>query len=516
MAAIIFILIGMNIRTLLSVVTLCLPSLILTAQESYSASLSLTDTPDKAPVSEFLYGQFIEHLGRCVDGGLYEEGSPLSDERGFRKDVLKLVKDLDVPLLRFPGGTVTKIYHWKEGIGPKDQRRKRPNLIWGGNIQYRFGTAEFIEYCREIRAEPMLVVNMATGTPEEASEWVEYCNGTGDTYWANLRRAHGYPEPFGVKYWGIGNEESADADAGRHYEVDDYIAASWQFLKLMKLQDPNIDITLAGDTRNKDWNDRVLKALHPAADHLAVHFYAVPEDSTYTAFLASVYQYNEFLDTLRNQLAALPAESGLSRWYRFPGRKKPLKLAIDEWGIWDMKSPKGRGAYELEYPFNWGHALGTGAFLHLFYRNHDLIGLATWAQTVNVLAPIMTDGQKAWVQTVYLPLQEYRARMLPKYVPVRVSAPALAGAPAALDVVATQSEDGKSMVIVLLNLDPERGAVLPATSVAGWQTSRRTVFSQDEVYATKIPVGLEIEPTTGLVEEILLPPASLTFWHLER
>ena len=485
--------------------------------DAYRATVRPAAAPDPEPVTDLLYGQFIEHLGRCVDGGIYDPGSPRSDERGFRTDVLELVRELNVPLLRFPGGTVTKIYDWKNGIGPLAERKKRPNLIWGGNIQYGFGTAEFVAYCREIGAEPMLVVNMATDSPLSASEWVEYCNGTGDTHWANLRRQHGYPEPFNVKYWGIGNEESAQPDAGRHYVVDDYIADTWQFLKLMKLQDPTIDVTVVGDTRDQAWNRRVLADLHPAADHLAVHFYAVPNDSTYPALLRSVYQYDAYLDTMRRHLAPLPPTGGLSRWYRFAGRAQPLKLAVDEWGIWNMDSPKGRGAYRLEYPFHWGHALGTAAFLNMFYRHHDLIGLATWAQTVNVLAPIMTSPDSAWTQTVYRPLVEYRRRMLPRHLPLTVSAPPTPGAPLALDAVATMSEDGRELTMALINLDPERWADVNV-ELAGYGAKTLHVYNSTDVYDTR-PINESLGLRGhGLPDDgtLYLPPASISFLSVRR
>ena len=506
----------MRYLPLLLLVLCCTLTTSVGGQAAYNATVTVSATRDTAATTDLLYGQFIEHLGRCIDGGLYDADNPLSDERGFRNDVLELVKPLNVPLLRFPGGTVTKIYHWKNGIGPKSERRKRPNLIWGGNIEYDFGTAEFIEYCREIGAEPMLVVNMATGTPEEASEWVEYCNGTGDTYWANLRREHGYPEPFNVKYWGIGNEESADADAGKHYEVDNYIADTWQFIKLMKLQDRSIDITVVGDTRNQEWNQRVLEELHPAADHLAVHFYAVPNDTTYPAFLSSVYQYDAYLDTMRMHLAKLPETGGLSRWYRFDGRQRPLKLAIDEWGIWNMDSPKGKGTYNLEYPFNWGHALGTAAFLHMFHRNHDIIGLATWAQTVNILAPIMTSETEAWTQTVYTPLLEYRERMLPYNVPVEVSAPGIPGTTSALDVVASVNEKGDRMVLSIVNLDPERGADIDFELPDGWRGSQVTIIAGENVYSTSVNEAINIRAGRVPASINNAIPASIIFYHLSR
>ena len=463
-------------------------------------------------VSPLLYGQFIEHLGRCVDGGLYEEGSALSDGRGFRTDVLELVKDLETPLLRFPGGTVTKIYHWKNGIGPKSERRKRPNLIWGGNIQYHFGTAEFIEYCRAIGAEPMLIVNMATGTPEEAAEWVEYCNGTGDTYWANLRREHGYAEPFNVKFWGIGNEESADADAGRHYTSERYVFDTWQFVKLMKLTDPTLNLTLVGDTRSRDWNEHIIRELHPVMDNLAVHFYAVPNDSTYASLLSSVYQYEPFLESLWAQARAAPPTGELSRWYRFPGRQQPLKLAVDEWGIWNMDSPKGKGAYNLEYPFNWGHALGTAAFLNIFTRHADKISLATWAQTVNVLAPIMTDEAGAWKQTVYLPLREYRRRMTGRYLDLGAVVPT--GPATGLDLVAVQ-HDARTINVAAINLDERAAARLPLNIPPGYRLAEATTFTAPTVYAVAGRGDWPVRATAWTWDQTL-PAASLTFITLVR
>ena len=478
-------------------------------------TVRMVEDAEPVAINPLLYGQFIEHLGRCVDGGLYEEDSPRSDARGFRKDVLELVQELDVPLLRFPGGTVTKIYHWEHGVGPKEDRPKRPNLIWGGNINYHFGTAEFIAYCREIGAEPFLVVNMATGTPEEASNWVEYCNGTGDTYYANLRRSHGYPEPFNVTYWGIGNEESAEPDAGRHYRVDNYIQATWQFTKLMKLQDPSIKLTMVGDTRDPEWNERVLKELHPVTDYLAAHFYAVPRDTTYPALLNSVYQYYDYLDTLRGQLAEVPAEGGLSRWYRFAGRSEPLKLAIDEWGIWYMDSPKGRGAYALEYPYDWRHALATAAFLHMFYANADLIELATWAQTVNVLAPIMTSERAAWKQTVYTPLAKYREYMLERQLPLQLeSVPTLADGRAALDVSATVSEDGQRAVVALINLSLEE-PVEVQLDLPGMRLERRVVYLATDVLAASTAerdVVREMRDAGGETQMA----ASIGFYFFER
>lgn len=417
-----------------------------------TVSVDLSRKTDK--ISPMIYGQFIEYLGRCIDGGIYEEGSPLSDENGFRKDVLTKVRELKTPLLRFPGGTVTKVYHWKDGIGPKAERPKRKNLIWGGINDNHFGTAEFVEYCRKIGAEPFLVINMATGTPEEASDWVEYCNGTEDTYFANLRRSHGYEKPFNVKYWGIGNEEYAVPDAGKHQNVNKYIEDSWQYIKLMKLQDSSLKITLVGNSEDLAWSKRVTDEMNPVCDFLAIHLYAMPPaDSKYTSLLQSVEDFNKSIDSMRVVLTRAPqVVQHFPQWYRFPPRPETLKIAIDEWGIWDINSGKGAGVYNLEYSYNWSHALAVGKFLNMFQRNADIIGLATWAQTVNVLAPIMTNKQDSYRQTVYTPLQAFRKYTLENNLPIEVNSPLLDATLKSIDATASISDDNKVIVVSVINL----------------------------------------------------------------
>lgn len=424
-----------------------------TAQTAREAKITIDFKAASSPISPMFYGQFIEYLGRCIDGGIYDENSSLSDANGFRKDVLQKVQELKVPLLRFPGGTVIKTYHWQDGIGPKQERPKRKNLIWGGINDNHFGTAEFIEYCRQIGAEPFLVINMSTGSPEEASNWVEYCNGDGDTYWANLRRLHGYEKPFNVKYWGIGNEEYAVPDAGKHQKVEKYIEDCWQFVKLMKLQDPSLKLTLVGNSTDMDWSKKVLDEMHPVCDFLSVHLYSIPSDSKYTTLLKSIDTFNNDFNAMRILLKQVPQEvENFSSWYRFPPRNEPVKLAVDEWGIWDINSGKGKGAYQLEYSYNWAQALAVGKFLNLFQRNADLIGLATWAQTVNVLAPIMTGKDGSYRQTVYTPLLAYRQFTQNNNLPVSLISPELEAKLEAVDATASISDDLKEIVVSALNL----------------------------------------------------------------
>lgn len=479
-------------------------------------------------VSPMIFGQFIEYLGRCINGGIYEEGSPLSDENGFRKDVLQKVQGLNVPILRFPGGTVVKIYHWQDGIGPKAERPKRKNLIWGGINDNHFGTAEFVEYCREIGAEPFLVVNMSTGTPEEASNWVEYCNGTGDTYWANLRRLHGYEKPFNVKYWGVGNEEYAVTDAGKHQNVEKYIEDAWQYVKLMKLQDRSLKFTLVGNSIDLAWSKKVIDEMHPVCDFLAIHLYSIPFDSNYFTLLSSIEAFNTDFESMRALLQKVPEKvENFSSWYRFPSRQEPVKIAIDEWGIWDLNSGKGRGDYQMEYSYNWAQALAVGKFLNLFQRNTDLIGLATWAQTVNVLAPIMTSKEGSFCQTIYTPLQAYQRYTLQQNLPIEVTSPVLEKTLKTVDATASVSEDQREIVVTVLNLSEQE--IMPAHINFSNMTGNKQIQLTENISYTAPTLESEndfgknciTETKSKMMQnsknvfEVKLKPASINFFRFK-
>jgi alpha-N-arabinofuranosidase len=414
------------------------------------ATITVNVADVSADISPLIYGQFIEHLGRAIYGGIYDAKSPLSDTNGFRKDVLQQIRGLGAPLMRYPGGTVTKIYHWKDGIGPKAQRPVRRNLIWGGEDNNYFGTDEFMAYCRVINAEPFLTVNMSTGTAEEASDWVEYCNGAGESYYAALRRKNGQAAPYGVRYWGLGNEEAAQEDVGVLQNPDDYVKKAWYYAKLMKLQDPGIELIIVG--ADEHWNKTVLESLHPICDYISLHLYASSEAEAPYSLFKSVAKMEEKVISMAAQIKALtPREpTPLSKWYRFPGRKGPIKIAVDEWGIWEGG---GHGAYGLELTYNWNHALGVASFLNMLQRHADVVGMATWAQTVNVLAPIMTDEKVAIAQTIYYPMALYRQLCGSRSVRTTVDCGTLLDTDQlpVLDVSSSLDDAGKRLAIAVVN-----------------------------------------------------------------
>ncbi len=411
-------------------------------------------------VSKNLYGQFIEQLDDCVMGGIYDRESPLSDPNGIRRDVLEKVKELSPPVIRFPGGTVMCIYHWEDAVGPLEKRRKRKNLIWGGVLHPDFGTAEFVEYCREIGAEPMLCVNMASGTPEEASHWVEYCNSTDDTYYANLRRSHGYEKPFGVKYWCIGNECYAEPDIGLQNDVQTYIREAREFIKFMKLQDPEIQTVIVGSDDIEGWDRPVLDALGDMTDYLSYHFYAAEDGMGLYGPFFGEKRFVEKLAQLDALLSEYPEKpEHFNVWYRFPPRKGRIKLLIDEWNIWQYQND---GCYGLHMRYNWRDAVWVASMLNRFLADEHIAG-ANMAQLCNIIAPIVAEKDGCFVQTIFTPCALYRRYMHGERLRPEISGQysidgGKAGEIEALSAAAVQN--GGATCLALVNRDFENAVMI--------------------------------------------------------
>ncbi len=461
-----------------------------------------------------IYGQFIEYLGRAITGGIVD-----AKTNQVRKDVMAKVQRLQTPLLRFPGGTVTKIYHWQDGIGPKNARPVRPNLIWGGEENNQFGTNEFIAYCRQLKTQPFLVVNMNTGTPEEAANWVEYCNGKGNTSWAVLRKKHGYPQAHQVKYWGLGNEENAVPDTGKLQDPQKYADMAWQFAKLMKLQDPSIALVLAGG--DKAWNEVLLKELHPVADYISLHYYANSKPGEPASLFAHIAKFEQEVEETKRQIKTLVPDKveNFNRWYRFPPRQEPLKIALDEWGIWENE---GKGAYNLEVSYQWFHALGVATFLNIFQRQADIIGMATWAQTVNVLAPILTSNKAVICQTIFYPMELYRKYCTGTSLKTSVESPSLAQkggeTQPILDTACSYDEQTGMVTLALVNRHPS----LSVATKINWEGGKpNSLVTIHELTASSYTAFNDIkqpqkevvkyqQKTSKEIDSLVLPAASVS------
>ena len=211
------------------------------------AKLTLSSDFTKGIIDKRIYGSFVEHLGRCVYGGIYEPGHPEADENGFRLDVMKLIQELQVPVVRYPGGNFVSGYNWEDGIGPKESRPRRLELAWGTLEPNTFGTDEFMAWCKKTGTEPMMAVNLGTRGPDEARQLVEYCNHPGGTYLSDLRKKYGSVLPYNVKLWCLGNEMDGPWQMGSKTAVE-YGRTAYEAAKLMKWVDPSIETVLCGSS----------------------------------------------------------------------------------------------------------------------------------------------------------------------------------------------------------------------------------------------------------------------------
>lgn len=469
--------------------------------------------------SPYIYGQFIEYMGQDIEGGIFDPESPLSDKNGIRQDVLEKAKELSPTMIRFPGGTFVKTFHWMDGVGPKDQRRPSKNLIWGGINSFGFGTCEFIDYCRAIGCEPVLVVNLSTGTPDEAANWVEYCNGTENTYYANLRRSHGYEEPFLVKYWALGNEEAAEPDAGRHQDPDKYVEDVWHFIKLMKLTDPTIQLIADGERGIPEWNKTVMKGLDGAVDYISFHGYVSTDNGSPYSIYHKIDQVERELCEFHALMQSCSQDSvtNWKKWYRFPPRNKPLKMAVDEWGIWEYQQPP----YGTTVTYEWRHALATAYYLNTLLRCCAFVEMANWAQMVNILAPIRADKQASIRQTVFYPLREYRKNTLSEVVNVRTMSLEADKGLQALNVVATIDRKENRLVLFVVNVSPKTVKarisidgkstvnVRQVTTLTGERLDAANTLSQPD----KDVVSLKTENIDRRLSDITIAPESIQIIH---
>ncbi|MEO6718868.1 MAG: alpha-L-arabinofuranosidase C-terminal domain-containing protein [Ferruginibacter sp.] len=356
-------------------------------------------------VDKNIYGNFVEHLGRCVYGGVYDPGNPLSDKNGYRKDVMEAVKDLKPSLVRYPGGNFVSNYNWLDGVGPKPERIPRMELAWHTLETNQFGTNEFIAYTKAIGTEPYFAVNMGTGTIEEARRWVEYCNVKEGPYYAELRKKHGYPEPYDIKYWGLGNEMDGPWQMG-HMDAIDYTKKAREAAKLMIRTSPGIKLIAAGSSNyragaNPDyWNETVIDGLKDVIDYIALHMYVGNPDSNYYSFVSTPLVLEQ-----RTKIVKGMIDKAMQTAVR-PDRA-PIYIAWDEYNVWyrARRGAAATGKNALEEKYNLEDALVIAGFLNAFIRNADVVKMANLAQLVNVIAPIFTNEKGMFKQTIFYPLQ---------------------------------------------------------------------------------------------------------------
>ena len=376
--------------------------LALQAQAPLNARVKIDTERVIGEISPLIFGNFIEHLGRCIDGGIFEEKSKLSDKNGFRTDVMEQVRKMNVTLLRWPGGNFSSNYNWKDGIGPRDARPPRLEMAWGTVESNRFGTHEFLNYAEMVKSEPYICTNLGTGTWTDAQQWVEYCNSAEDTAMTRLRKQNGRAEPWKVKYWGLGNEMDGPWQMG-HRSAEDYGKFALEAAKLMKWTDPSIKLIAAGSSNFgpgsdwTSWNRTVLDFLKMHADYLAIHLYVGNRTDDFEDYMASSIELDRRIKTTEGIIDA--ALSGQ------PGNRK-IHIAWDEWNVWyRARGAQQRGRRILEEHYNLEDALVVATFLNSFINHAHTVKIANMAQLVNVIAPIFTNENGLYLQTIFYPLQ---------------------------------------------------------------------------------------------------------------
>src|SRR5579863_7186150 len=380
------------------------------ASATGSAVRILADTRRTlAPIDPNLFGSFLEHLGRAIYEGIYDPGSKLSDSSGFRKDVLEEIRKLGVPIIRYPGGNFVSGYNWLDGIGPREKRPAVLDKAWNSMNSNALGTDEFLTWCRAARTEPLLGLNLGTGTPEQAAALVEYCNVDKGTKWSDLRRKHGIAEPHRVNHWCLGNEMDGPWQIG-HMSASEYGMKAADAARQMRAVDPSVKLIACGSSNSSmptylEWDRDVLEHCYEYVDGLSLHRYFTntPEETG-----GDSEKFVALNLTMDRQIMESAAVCDMVQGHKRSPKK--LWLSFDEWNVWyrersgeSMNGHEKEAPHLLEEVYNLEDALLVGGLVNSLVRHADRVKIACLAQLVNVIAPIMTNADGLYRQTIYYP-----------------------------------------------------------------------------------------------------------------
>ncbi len=360
-----------------------------------------------------IYGQYFEHVDpsdHCIYGGLTSDDPKDTNELGLRKDVIERSKELQVPLVRWPGGCFADIYHWEDGIGPKASRPVRRNWFWGGLESNQFGTDEFLQWCQAVGAEPYINVNMGTGTLGEAIRWLDYCNGVEPTTDVLRRAENGHPEPYNVKYWGLGNETWGKHEPG-HSDAQTYANKLREWAHFFKKQDRTLKVLGVGEIlgRDQDWNSTVVSTAGRLIDYLTVHGYAhtthlFDPDDYYPTVGTAAYFEDSLAETVRN-VHEIADRLGFA---------KPPLISMDEWNIRhldrakDAEGQRGGTFLRRSSPRTFKDAIFAAGVFHAMHRLSPHVAMACYVFLVNGNAVMNTRGSELVTTPLFDVFQVYR------------------------------------------------------------------------------------------------------------
>jgi alpha-N-arabinofuranosidase len=481
-------------------------------------------------VDDRIFGSFLEHLGRAIYGGIYEPGHPQADADGFRRDVLSLIDDLRVPVIRYPGGNFVSSFKWEDSVGPVEKRPRRLDLAWRACEPNQFGLNEFMKWVRKAHADPMLAINLGTRGIDDAVNLVEYCNHPRDSYWSDLRRSHGVAEPHNIKLWCLGNEMDGPWQVGQK-TPDEYGRIAFETAKAIKLFDPSSELVVCGSSGPgmptfPQWEDTVLGHCYDKVDYISMHQYHQNKADDLATYLAGSIGMDRFIESV---VATCDFAQAKKR------SKKRMYLSFDEWNVWfhTLESDKKQepwivGPHLLEDVYTFEDALVVGCLLNSLLRHADRVKIACLAQLVNVIAPIMTEnGGSAWKQTIYWPFYYASRYGRGTSLDVRLDCGfyenAEYGEVPWLDASAVLSPAEDSLSLFLVNRSPD--SVLPVDfRLAGFENFRPVERVELSGYDKKVvntadhpdsvtPKSVEIDSNSAC---ITLPPLSWTMVRMSR
>jgi alpha-N-arabinofuranosidase len=492
----------------------------LSAQTAVTINLNASEAQGK--INKNIYGHFSEHLGRCIyDGFWVDPGMNVPKKDRIRLDIVDALKKIKIPNLRWPGGCFADEYHWRDGIGPRDQRPKMVNTNWGGVVEDNsFGTHEFLELCELLGADPYITANVGSGTVEEMAKWVEYLNFDGISPMADLRKANGHAAPWKVSFWGVGNESwgcggnmtpEFYSDLYRRYAT---YARNYPGAPLKKI---------AGGANSTDynWTDVVMKRI-PLEQMwgLSLHYYTVPTGNWSKKGSATAFGEQEYFNTIKNGLAMDEIVTKHSAMMDKHDPKKTVALVVDEWGVWTDVEP-GTNPGFLYQQNTMRDAIVAGSTLNIFNNHSDRVKVATLAQTVNVLqAVILTEKEKMLLTPTYHVFDLFKVHMEAKLIPLKFTSPQYTVEGQSVSAInASASIDSTGVVhITLVNVDPTKKInVNTALSGLKWSKVTGRILTSgkfNDYNSFDNPNKIIVKPFTGAKKtgsqlNVELPPLSV-------
>jgi alpha-L-arabinofuranosidase len=494
---------------------------------AHKATVTLDAAYRIAPVPPLLFGTFVEHMGRCVYGGIYEPEHPSSDEYGFRQDVADLARELGVTAVRYPGGNFVSGYDWRDGIGPRDQRPARIDRAWKAIETNHVGTDDFLRWAERVGLKPIMAVNLGTGGVQDACDLLEYCNFPSGTKWADLRISNGSEKPYDVRMWCLGNEMDGPWQIG-HKTAEEYGRIAAEAARAMHRMDPTIELTICGSSNSGmptfgEWEATVLRHTYDLVDRISLHAYYEQHDDDAASFLASAVDMDAMI---RAVVATADAEGARRR------SDKKIRLAFDEWNVWYQARFDGGDslAYDrapnlIEDTYSRRDAVVVADLLMTLLGHSDRVDMACQAQLVNVIAPIRTEpGGPAWRQSIFDPFaliaRHARGEVLRPAVSAESHETKRYGDVELLSVAATHDRDAGEIVLMMVNRSVDQDADvhihlrdLPNSQIhtsVGLQGRPEDTNNLDRaaVSAEPIPFGLH----DGIVQGRLAPES----WALIR